>query len=82
MADVISSMDAVYAKWEKKATANGSGPQTNGAQQAVDNGRRAWKQKFKELPPQPERRSRNTRYSNSGANRSQSYKMVSLITVL
>ena len=77
MADVMGSMDAVYAKWEKKATMNGavaSGySQHSTAQQAVESGRKAWKSKFKELPPQPERRTRNSRSSGP---RAQAFKMV------
>lgn len=82
MADVMSSMDAVYKKWEKKGTTvNGScgPPQQNSAEQVVDNGRKAWKSRFKELPPQPERRNRNPR--STGA-RSQPFKMVSSIYVM
>ena len=61
MADIMKSMDSVYEKWQKKSpTVNGKKvPQRSESYNgAVEDGRKAWKSKFKELPPQPERRTR------------------------
>ncbi|XP_067938186.1 glycerol-3-phosphate acyltransferase 1, mitochondrial-like [Watersipora subatra] len=64
MADVqiMNPLDAVYAKWQQKSTVNGARVPTSKAYNHVaEEGRKAWKVRFKELPPQPERRTRKSR---------------------
>lgn len=58
MASMMDSVNAVYAKWDRAPNGNSFSPskQQYSADNVLANGKNAWRSKFKQLPPQPERR--------------------------